>query len=136
LDEKDRECEIRCEIKHFHEAPGWRNWQTQRTQKRQGIQNRVRLRLILSLIFSNIPRRSQFRRGEEMFGFVSRCLGLSVTERYTVRASKRSKRVIAWFQQLTSVVGIGDALTDHFLFPDHILCNDIALRRSQIPCGE
>jgi len=33
-DEKDIECEISCRIKHFHEAPGWRNWQTQRTQKR------------------------------------------------------------------------------------------------------
>jgi hypothetical protein len=32
LDEKDRECEIGCKIKHFHEVPGWRNWQTQRTQ--------------------------------------------------------------------------------------------------------
>jgi hypothetical protein len=24
--------EISCRIKHFHEVPGWRNWQTQRTQ--------------------------------------------------------------------------------------------------------
>src|SRR5246127_5617821 len=32
LDEKDRQCEISCRIKHFHEVPGWRNWQTQRTQ--------------------------------------------------------------------------------------------------------
>jgi hypothetical protein len=32
LDEKDIECEISCKIKHFHEVPGWRNWQTQRTQ--------------------------------------------------------------------------------------------------------
>ncbi len=32
LDEKDGECEISCRIKHFHEVPGWRNWQTQRTQ--------------------------------------------------------------------------------------------------------
>ena len=32
LDEKGRECEISCKIKHFHEVPGWRNWQTQRTQ--------------------------------------------------------------------------------------------------------
>src|SRR3984957_12045841 len=30
--EKDVRCEISCKIKHFHEAPGWRNWQTQRTQ--------------------------------------------------------------------------------------------------------
>ncbi len=32
LDEKDIECEISFRIKHFLEAPGWRNWQTQRTQ--------------------------------------------------------------------------------------------------------
>src|SRR6201987_163264 len=32
VDEKDIECEIGCRIKHFHEVPGWRNWQTQRTQ--------------------------------------------------------------------------------------------------------
>src|ERR1700690_2160395 len=32
-DEKDIECEISCRIKHFYEEPGWRNWQTQRTQK-------------------------------------------------------------------------------------------------------
>ena len=32
LDDKDIECEISCKIKHLHEAPGWRNWQTQRTQ--------------------------------------------------------------------------------------------------------
>jgi hypothetical protein len=32
LDEKDIECEISFRIKHFLEEPGWRNWQTQRTQ--------------------------------------------------------------------------------------------------------
>jgi hypothetical protein len=32
VDEQDRRCEISCKIKHFHEVPGWRNWQTQRTQ--------------------------------------------------------------------------------------------------------
>ena len=32
LDEKDIEFEISFRIKHFHEVPGWRNWQTQRTQ--------------------------------------------------------------------------------------------------------
>ena len=31
-DKKDIECEISFRIKHFHEEPGWRNWQTQRTQ--------------------------------------------------------------------------------------------------------
>ena len=25
-------CEISCKSRHFHEVPGWRNWQTQRTQ--------------------------------------------------------------------------------------------------------
>src|ERR1700684_2384207 len=37
LDEKDIECEISCKIKHFHEVPGWRNWQTQRTQNPPGF---------------------------------------------------------------------------------------------------
>ena len=32
LDEKGTESVIGCKIKHFHEVPGWRNWQTQRTQ--------------------------------------------------------------------------------------------------------
>ena len=32
LDEEDIECEMSSKIKHFHEVPGWRNWQTQRTQ--------------------------------------------------------------------------------------------------------
>ena len=32
LGEKDIECETSCRFKHFHEVPGWRNWQTQRTQ--------------------------------------------------------------------------------------------------------
>jgi hypothetical protein len=32
LDDEDIECEIGCRIKHFNEVPGWRNWQTQRTQ--------------------------------------------------------------------------------------------------------
>jgi hypothetical protein len=33
VDDKDIECETRRRIKHFQEVPGWRNWQTQRTQK-------------------------------------------------------------------------------------------------------
>ena len=37
VDEKDLECEIGCRIKHFHEVPGWRNWQTQRTQNPPGF---------------------------------------------------------------------------------------------------
>jgi hypothetical protein len=37
LDEKDIKCEISCKIRHFHDKPGWRNWQTQRTQKRMLI---------------------------------------------------------------------------------------------------
>ena len=32
VDDEDIECEIRCKIKHVQEEPGWRNWQTQRTQ--------------------------------------------------------------------------------------------------------
>jgi hypothetical protein len=32
LDEKGTEPLTDRKIKHFHEAPGWRNWQTQRTQ--------------------------------------------------------------------------------------------------------
>jgi hypothetical protein len=32
VDEKDIECETSRRIRHFHEVPGWRNWQTQRTQ--------------------------------------------------------------------------------------------------------
>src|ERR1700733_9782720 len=32
LDDEDIECEICCKIRHFHGVPGWRNWQTQRTQ--------------------------------------------------------------------------------------------------------
>ena len=34
LGEKDIECETCFRFKHFNEEPGWRNWQTQRTQKR------------------------------------------------------------------------------------------------------
>jgi hypothetical protein len=37
VDEKDIECEISCRIKHFHKVPGWRNWQTQRTQNPPGF---------------------------------------------------------------------------------------------------
>jgi hypothetical protein len=32
FDGKGIECNIDCKIKYFHEEPGWRNWQTQRTQ--------------------------------------------------------------------------------------------------------
>jgi hypothetical protein len=32
LDGKGIEYKIDFKIKYFHEAPGWRNWQTQRTQ--------------------------------------------------------------------------------------------------------
>ena len=31
-DGNEVEREISCIIKHFHEVPGWRNWQRQRTQ--------------------------------------------------------------------------------------------------------
>jgi hypothetical protein len=31
-DAREMECEIARKIKHFEVEPGWRNWQTQRTQ--------------------------------------------------------------------------------------------------------
>jgi hypothetical protein len=37
LNEKEMECETVFRNKHFHGVPGWRNWQTQRTQKRMLI---------------------------------------------------------------------------------------------------
>ena len=49
LDERDIECEICCRNKHFHEVPGWRNWQTQRTQKAPDVRSANRRSALFSL---------------------------------------------------------------------------------------